>query len=236
VAKTAYVGSEASVFDSARVFEYACVTDSAWVRGNAEVSGKARIGGEAVVAGNAMVSGAAEVAGDAYVSGGTRLGGDSRIDGDARLGDDPADGVVADTLVDRDGVAWRWDGSVWSCWVADRWVSVPGADPVSQGSVTPVSRGMSMEGDPRGTGAPHLQPTPVRYNACAVLSLVFALALPIPIAAIVLGFVAHSLIRKSNGRERGRALADWGIVLGVMELIGLTLVIAIVSVAAVHHS
>ena len=33
------------------------------------------------------------------------------------------------TYVDVEGVEWWWDGSSWNCWVAERWVPIPGFDP-----------------------------------------------------------------------------------------------------------
>ena len=33
------------------------------------------------------------------------------------------------TYVDVEGIKWRRDGSVWSCWVAEQWVPAPGANP-----------------------------------------------------------------------------------------------------------
>ena len=47
-----------------------------------------------------------------------------------------------------------------------------------------------------------------------------------PIAAIVFGAVANGQITESNGNERGHGLANWGIGLGLVELVGIVVVIA----------
>ena len=129
VAETAFVGTDASVFGTASVLGNASVTDTAWVRGNAHVSGSARISGDAVVDGNAAVAGMAEITDDAYVSGCAQIGGDAKIGGDARVGDEPPSDDDP-TYVDEEGIEWWWDGSAWNCWVAERWIPVPGVNPI----------------------------------------------------------------------------------------------------------
>ena len=64
--------------------------------------------------------------------------------------------------------------------------------------------------------------TNVRTNGFAVASFVLGLimiGLP-SLLAIIFGFVAHSQIDGSQGSERGKGLATWGIVLGFVGLIG----------------
>ena len=78
-------------------------------------------------------------------------------------------------------------------------------------------------------------PTPLHTNACAIISLVLALVLPVPLAAIIFGWIGTSQIaraERSGVHERGRALAIWGIVLGVLELVAFIVVIVRISQAA----
>ena len=72
-------------------------------------------------------------------------------------------------------------------------------------------------------------PSYMRVNPCAVLSLMFAIGVPIPLAAFVFGVVAQRQISESNGNERGHAMAISGIVLGLVELVGV--IILIVAIA-----
>ena len=76
-----------------------------------------------------------------------------------------------------------------------------------------------------------------RVNPCAIVALIFGLAIPIPLAAIVFGFIAHTQIDESGGYERGKALATWGIVLGFLVLIGwITLLIVLAHSASCDPS
>jgi hypothetical protein len=64
-------------------------------------------------------------------------------------------------------------------------------------------------------------PATLHTNACAIISLALALVLPVPLAAIIFGWIGTSQIaraERSGVRERGRALAIWGIILGILEL------------------
>ena len=75
-------------------------------------------------------------------------------------------------------------------------------------------------------------PTPLHTNACAIISLLTALVLPVPLVAIIFGWIATSQIARAERegvRERGRALAIWGIVLGVIELVVFIFVIVRIS-------
>ncbi len=75
-------------------------------------------------------------------------------------------------------------------------------------------------------------PTLLHTNTCAIISLFCALAFPVPLVAIIFGLIGSSQISRAekNGvSERGRALAGWGIVLGILELVVLVFVIVRIS-------
>jgi hypothetical protein len=72
-------------------------------------------------------------------------------------------------------------------------------------------------------------PVPLRTNACAVISLICAVAVPVPLAAIVFGLVGGRQVTKSmrdGAPERGSGLAMAGFFLGTLELIGLLVALA----------
>ena len=71
-----------------------------------------------------------------------------------------------------------------------------------------------------------------RANPCAVVSLVFGLVIPIPLGSIIFGIIALVQIDESNGRERGKALAIWGIILGAIQVIGLVILAAVLVKAS----
>ena len=71
-----------------------------------------------------------------------------------------------------------------------------------------------------------------RVNPCAILSLVFGLVIPMPLGAIVFGAIAIEQINESNGRERGKALAAWGIIFGIITAIVIVLILLSLSRAA----
>ena len=79
-------------------------------------------------------------------------------------------------------------------------------------------------------------PTPgtVETSAKAILSLVCGLLFFIPflfIAAIVLGHLALSEIRKSAGRLKGEGIAIAGLVLGYIEVAGIPFILIIAAIA-----
>jgi hypothetical protein len=79
---------------------------------------------------------------------------------------------------------------------------------------------------PLGNRQPQVAQT---TNACAIIALVCALLVSVPLAAIIFGFVAKFQIEESNGTQRGEGLAYWAIVLGFIELLGI-----IMSLVALH--
>ena len=105
-------------------------------------------------------------------------------------------------------------------------------------------------GTPTGSTPPSPQPRPTpayapsapvpapygppyrRVNPCAILSLVFGLIVPMPLGAIVFGAIAIEQINESNGRERGKALAAWGIIFGFITAIVMVLILLSLSRAA----
>ena len=225
----AFVGPEASVFDRAQILGNASVSGSAWVRGDAVLSGSASVAGDAVVEGNARVSGDAEIMDNAYVSGDVEVGGVSKVAGDARLGDPMIDQDDA-TYVDRDGVDWWWDGSCWNCWISDEWTRIPGARPDGLVLVVePAEMQTSGEGTPVGSSVPRpnseLQEPYRPVNPCAIVSLVFAIAFPLPLAALAFGAIANTQIKEAGGRERGQVMAAWGMALGVLELLAILMLV-----------
>ena len=148
------------------------------------------------------------------------------------------------TYVDADGTEWWWDGSSWNCWVAEQWVPVPGATPAG---MVPLD---APEGAESGFGGQTTRPSPImafdriddakaghhkpyqRVNICAILSLVFGFVIPMPLGAVAFGIIALTQIDESNGRERGRALAAWGIALGVAMILVLVVLVGLLSKAA----
>jgi len=81
VAKTAFVGPDAAVFQFAQVHDFAVVTDTCWVLGSARISDHARIAGDAEVNGNAQVADDAQVTGSAFVTDDARVVGNSQVGG-----------------------------------------------------------------------------------------------------------------------------------------------------------
>jgi len=89
--------------------------------------------------------------------------------------------------------------------------------------------------DPAGTSPPRVRRTDTyqRTNGFAIASFILGLlvvGLP-SILAIFFGFVARSQIARSDGSERGGALAAWGIVLGFFGII-----VAVVLVVVIVHA
>jgi type IV pilus assembly protein PilA len=62
---------------------------------------------------------------------------------------------------------------------------------------------------------------------CGILFLVF----PAAVAAIILGHISHSQIRKSAGRLKGRGLATAGLILGYMGVAIIPLILIIAALA-----
>lgn len=92
---------------------------------------------------------------------------------------------------------------------------------VAKGGLAPASVGMASPG-------------PVETSVKAILSLVCGLLFFIPflfIAAIVLGHLALSEIRKSAGRLKGEGIAIAGLVLGYIEIAGIPLLLIIAAIA-----
>jgi hypothetical protein len=97
-----------------------------------------------------------------------------------------------------------------------------------------VAHRESRADDKRGDSRPiHVEvtnlPAPLRTNACAVISLICAVVVPVPLAAIVFGLVGGRQITKSTrggAPERGSGLAMAGFFLGTLELIGLLVALA----------
>jgi hypothetical protein len=79
---------------------------------------------------------------------------------------------------------------------------------------------------PLGNRQPNVAQT---TNTCAIIALVFALLVSVPLAAIIFGFVAKFQVEESNGTQRGEGLAYWAIVLGFIELLGI-----LMSLVALH--
>jgi hypothetical protein len=77
---------------------------------------------------------------------------------------------------------------------------------------------------------PYQQPTspvPQTTNACAIISLVCALVGFGSLPAIIFGLIANNQIQQSHGTQRGYGLAFWGILLGMVELGGTIIIIAV---------
>jgi hypothetical protein len=81
---------------------------------------------------------------------------------------------------------------------------------------------------------------PTKTNGLAIWALILGLIPVVPIAgsvlAIVFGNMGKGQIDRSGGRETGRGLAVAGIILGWLCIVGYTIIIALLVVAAVHST
>jgi hypothetical protein len=99
------------------------------------------------------------------------------------------------------------------------------------GSPTAATSSCCGSGDAHQVEVSNL-PATLHTNACAIISLALALVLPVLLAAIIFGLIGSSQIsraERSGVRERGRALATWGIILGSLELVVIVYVIVRIS-------
>jgi hypothetical protein len=71
-----------------------------------------------------------------------------------------------------------------------------------------------------------------KLNTCSIIAFVCALVIWPGVPSIVLGFIGNWQIDQSQGRERGKALALWAIVLGFIELV----VFVVVIVHVIQHT
>jgi type IV pilus assembly protein PilA len=113
----------------------------------------------------------------------------------------------------------------------------------SAGTAAPVPAGVSGAQIPAGVAAPAAAGIPgstyspvglVETSGKAIASLLMAILIFIPfsaVAAIVLGHLSLSEIRKSAGRLKGEGLARAGLILGYAEIALIPLVLIIAAIA-----
>jgi type IV pilus assembly protein PilA len=101
------------------------------------------------------------------------------------------------------------------------------------GSVLQGQRGMPPPGANYETfGAPYVGPTQTSGKAIASLVCgIFLFIFPSAIAAIILGHLSHSDIRKERGRLTGHGLATAGLVLGYMGVAAIPMMLIIAAIA-----
>jgi type IV pilus assembly protein PilA len=82
--------------------------------------------------------------------------------------------------------------------------------------------------------SPHAPAPDAETSGMAIGSLIcglFFLVLPAAIAAVILGHISHSQIRKSMGRLKGQGLATAGLILGYMGIAVIPFILIIAALA-----